>query len=132
MQALEHYLECHRKLCSMLGYEPTLQSFLDGNSNIANNNDPDYRRSHDKNGRHYKEGEFVMPGPGEQFSPYAYSSDPSHLKHCSEKHDLTEQQIEEMKTKWSNVTDEDIEEIKARWWCYDSNGNTKNNTTIST
>src|SRR5215207_10855630 len=66
MQALEQYLECHRKLCSMLGHEPALQSFFNNgngfaNNNNNNNNDPEYRRSHDENGRHYAEGEMVFP-----------------------------------------------------------------------
>lgn len=127
MQALEQYLECHRKLFSMLGYEPTLQSFFDNGNNTATNNnhhDPDYRHSHDENGRHYREGEMVFPNG---YSPYGYTRDPSHLKRCNEKHDIIEQQIEEMKTKYYGVTEQHIEEIKARWWCYNSNGNYKSN-----
>ena len=133
MQALESYLECHRKLCRMLGYETELQSLVDNGNGFANvniNNDRDYRRSHDENGRHYKEGEMVFP---KGYGPYVYSSGPEHLKRCNEKHDITEQQIEEMKTKYYGVTEQEIEEIKARWWCYDSEEetNTENNT-IST
>jgi predicted transcriptional regulator len=123
MQALEQYLECHRKLCSMLGYEPTLQSFFADGNNIVDNNDPDYRHSHDENtGRHYAEGEMIFP---EGSGPYVYTSTLEHLKHCNEKHDITEQQVEGFKTKYYDVKDKDIEEVKARWWCY--NGNNKSN-----
>jgi hypothetical protein len=116
MQALEQYLECHRKLCSMLSYETTLQSFFDNGKGFINpNDDPDYRHSHDKDGRHYNEGELVYP---EGYSPYVYSSGPAHLKRCNEKHNITQRDIDEMKTKYSDVTEENIEEIKARWWCY--------------
>jgi hypothetical protein len=83
----------------------------------VNDNDHEYRLSHDENGRHYEEGEMVFPNG---YSPYVYSSSPGHLKRCNEKHDITEKEIEEMKAKWYSITDEDIEQIKARWWCYDS------------
>ena len=136
MQALENYVKCHRGLCSFLWegggkLEQFLSDYGNGFSiaNVNNNNDADYRLSHDENGRHYAEGEWVHP---KGYNSYAYRSNPSHLKRCNEKHDITEQQIEEMKTGYYGVTDKDIEEIRARWWCYDSKEtNTKNNT-IST
>jgi predicted transcriptional regulator len=125
MQALEQYLESHRKLCHMLGLETTLQSLLFDNGNgkgngkgkgfINPNNDPDYGLSHDECGRHYAEGETVYP---KGYSPYVYKSGPEHLKRCNEKHDITLNQIEELKKRYHGVTEEDIEEIKARWWCY--------------
>ena len=124
MQAIDSYLKCHLGLCRMLGYEPELQSVVDNGNGFANHyNDHEYRRSHDKNGRHYEEGEWVYP---KDYSPYVYTSKPDHLKRCNEKHNITEQQIEEMKTKYYGVTEQDIEEIKARWWCYNNETNTKN------
>jgi hypothetical protein len=68
------------------------------------------------------------------FLPYnkIYHRNKPFCRHCNEKHDITEQQIEEFQTKYFDVTEQDIEEIKARWWCYDSKEtNTKKNT-IST
>ena len=127
MQALESHLECHRKLCSMLGHETVLQSIFDNGNDFANHyNDFEYKHSHDENGRHYVEGESVHP---KGYGSYTYHSGPGHLMQCNEKHDITEQQIEEMKSKYYSVTDEDIERIKARWWCYNSG---KSKETIST
>ena len=135
IQALDSYVKCHLGLCRYL-YEggAQLEQFLadhgidNGNgfpTSIANN-DPDYKWSHDENGRHYAEGESVHP---KGYGSYTYTSSPSHLMQCSEKHDITEQQIEKMKTRYYGVTDEDIEQIKARWWCYNSG---KSKETIST
>lgn len=88
MQALEQYLECHRKLCSMLGYETTLQSFfddrMDNNDNNDSNDDPNYSHSHDENGRHYEEGELVPAKGG--FGPYVYYS-PEYIRRSNEEFD---------------------------------------------
>ena len=109
-----------QKVMQYACYETTLQSIIDNGNGFsaANaNNDFEYRHSHDENtGRHYKEGEWVYP---KGYSSYVYKSNPGHLKRCNEKHDITEKEIEEMRTKYYGVTEQDIEEIKARWWCYD-------------
>ena len=133
MQALENYVKCNQGLCRFLveggsGMEQFLADYDNGNAKSfpSPRNDHDYRRSHDENGRHYKEDEMVFP---KGFGPYVYTSGPDHLKRCNEKHDITEQQIEEMKTKYYGVTEKDIEEIKARWWCYDSEAHSKITTT---
>jgi hypothetical protein len=57
MQALEHYLDCHAKLCSMLGLENAMKSF-----------DTEEEKQQQPQ---YKEGELVFP---KGYAPYVYHS----------------------------------------------------------
>jgi len=60
MQALEHYLECHRGVCRML---------KEGGEKLETLCDVE-----EDDGHNYKDGDMVMPKPGESFSPYIYHS----------------------------------------------------------
>jgi hypothetical protein len=61
MQALETYIECHKGLCRFLWEGGgKLEQFLSDYGGIDNNK------------HQYKEGEWVYPKPGEQFSPFIY------------------------------------------------------------
>ena len=66
MQALDHYLDCHMKLCSMLGLENTLKGFFG-------------EEGSDK--KQYKEGELVFT---EGKSPYVYHS-PEYIRRENDK-----------------------------------------------
>ena len=59
MQALEHYLDCHAKLFSLLGLENALKSF-------DNEEEKQQQQQHQ-----YKEGELVYP---KGYAPYVYHS----------------------------------------------------------
>ncbi|MFZ0741431.1 MAG: hypothetical protein WAM54_07545 [Nitrososphaeraceae archaeon] len=80
IQALEHYLDCHITLWSLFYGGQTLEAhFMNGNV-LGNGNSRD-DRSHDKNGRHYEEGEWVYQ---EGKSPYVYHST-EYIRQANEK-----------------------------------------------
>jgi hypothetical protein len=64
MQALEHYLECHRKLCSLLDSEEVLQPRFDNGNGHAL--DQDDRR------RYISDGDMITPKNG--CSPWIYQA----------------------------------------------------------
>ena len=76
MQALENYIECHKGLCRFLWEGGgKLEQFLADYDGIDNNND-----------KKYKEGEWVYPKAGEQFSPFVYHS-PEYIRRSNEEFD---------------------------------------------
>jgi IS30 family transposase len=63
MMALEHYRQFYMDMLAMIGWRG--QAALQDGVDKLNKSQP----------TKYKDGDIVMPGPGEQFSPHTYHSD---------------------------------------------------------